>query len=580
MRDFWYNKLTMSDVFGFRIRVVSFFVLVLGLLFGVKLFWLQVIHGHEYSEQADRQYITPEGAQFDRGTIFFKKKNGELVSAASLLRGFTLAINPKILTDEQAVFEKIKSIIPTVDQETFLAQAAKKADTYEEVATRITEDQAAQIKALKIPGVSLYRMSSRFSPSGTTAPHVIGFVSYKGNDLVGRYGVERSYNDVLSRTQSRLYVNFFAEVFSNITNLSSDESPVEGDVITNLEPAVQNSLQNELELTRERWKSDRTMGIVMDPKTGKIIAMASTPGFDINNYRSESSVSIFNDPLVESAFEMGSIMKPIILAIALDQGAVTAETRYMDYGSVKVGDRTIRNFDHKGRGNVNMQIVLNQSLNTGMVYIMSQMERSKFRDQFINFGFGDKTGIDLPAEIGGITTNLKSNREVEYANISFGQGIAATPIGMIRAMAALANGGKIIEPHIVDSIEYMDGSKKEIPTKEIRQVIKPETSAEITRMMINVFDNYFDGAKKLEHYSIAGKTGTAQIADRTTGGYYADRNMHTFVGYFPAYNPEFIIFLLNEYPKEGARFSSQTLVDPFLNLTKFLINYYNIPPDR
>lgn len=570
----------MSDVFGFRIRVVSFFVLLLGILFGVKLFWLQVVHGREYSEQADRQYITPEGAQFDRGTIFFKKKNGELVSAASLLRGFTVAIVPKKITDPESVFALLSPIIPELKYDQFMAQVAKTADPYEEVATRITEDQAAQVKVLKIPGVSLYRMSSRFSPSGTLAPHVIGFVSYKGDDLIGRYGIERSYNDVLSRTASRLYVNFFAEVFSKIGELS-EESPVEGDVITNLEPAVQASLQNELELARERWNSDRTMGIVMDPKTGKIVAMVSTPGFDINNYKEAESVSIFNDPLVESAFEMGSIMKPIIMATAIDQGAVTADTKYNDAGFVKVGDRTIRNFDHKGRGNgVTMQTVLNQSLNTGMVFTMQRMEKSKFRDQFIKFGFGEKTGVDLPAEIGGITSNLKSNRDVEYANISFGQGIAVTPIGMIRAMSALANGGKILEPHVVDSIEYMDGSKKAIEPKEINQVIKPETSAEITRMMVTVFDSYFNGQKKLDHYSIAAKTGTAQIPDHVNGGYYDDRNLHTFVGFFPAYDPKFIVFLLNEYPKNGAEFSSQTLIDPFLNMTKFLINYYNIPPDR
>lgn len=576
----------MSEHFGFRIRVVSFLILCLGVLFSAKLFWLQIIHGNEYSDQADRQYITPEGAQFDRGTIFFKKKNGELVSAASLLRGFTLAINPKVINDPQnaidpeSFYNALVSIIP-LERDTFFAQIAKKNDTYEEIATKITEDQASQIKALKLKGVSLYRMSSRFSPSGTLAPHVIGFVSYKGDDLIGRYGLERFYNDVLSRTQSRLYVNFFAEVFSHITNLSENEVPIEGDLITNIEPAVQTSLQNELELVRERWKSDQTMGIVMDPKTGKIVAMASTPGFDINNYRKESSVSIYNNPLVESAFEMGSIMKPIITAIALDQGVITADTKYNDAGFIKVGDRTIRNFDHKGRGNnVTMQTVLNQSLNTGMVFIMSRMDRSEFRDQFTSFGFGEKTGIDLPGEIGGITSNLKSNREVEYANISFGQGVATTPVGMIRAMAALANGGKILQPQVVNSIEYMDGSIKDIQLKEISQVIKPETSAEITRMMVTVFDSYFDGTKKMQHYSIAGKTGTAQIADRTNGGYYSDRNMHTFVGYFPAYNPKFIIFMLNEYPKEGASFSSQTLVDPFLNLAKFLINYYNIPPDR
>ena len=455
----------MSDVFGFRIRLVSFCILCIGILFGMKLFWLQIVHGQAYSEQADRQYITPQGAQFDRGTIFFKKKNGELVSAASLLRGFTVAINPKQITDPEKTYAQIVEILPELKYDEFMAQALKKSDPYEEVATRITEEQASQIKALEIPGVSLYRMSSRFSPSGFLASHAIGIVSYKGNDLIGQYGIERSYNSVLARTASRLYVNFFAEVFTHITQLSNDDVPTEGDVITTIEPAVESSLQNELELARERWNSDRVSGIIMDPKTGKIVAMASSPGFDINNYKSEKSVSIFNNPMVEGAFEMGSIMKPIIMATALDQGVLTAETRYMDYGSVKVGDRVVNNFDRKGRGNVDMQVVLNQSLNTGMVFVMSRMDRAKFRDQFTNFGFGEKTGIDLPAEISGITGNLKSNREVEYANISFGQGIAVTPIGMIRAMAALANGGKIIEPHVVDHIEYMDGTKKEIQAK-------------------------------------------------------------------------------------------------------------------
>lgn len=570
----------MSDFFGFRIRLVSFFILCIVAVFGVKLFYLQILHNQDYLTQADRQYITPEGSQFDRGSIFFKKKNGETVSAASLFHGFTVAINPKLISNPEKMFQEINEISP-LNYDQFINQVEKKDDPYEEILTRITEDQAAQIKALKIPGVSLYRMNSRFSPSGTLAPHTIGFVSFKGDNLIGQYGIERSYNEALSRTQGQLYGNFFAEVFIHITKPVDVGSAVEGDVVTNIEPLVQGSLQNELELTRERWKSDRTMGIVMDPKTGRVIAMAVTPGFDINNYKNESSVSIFNNPLVENVFEMGSIMKPLIAATALDQGVITANTKYNDAGFIQVRNRTIRNFDKRGRGNgVTMQTVLDQSLNTGMVFMMQQMQSNDFVTQFTKFGFGEKTGIDLPVETSGITGNLQSGREVELANISFGQGIAATPIGMIRAMSALANGGKIMEPHVVDSIEYLDGSKKQVEPKEIRTVIKPETSAEISRMLVHVFDNYFDGTKKLDNYSIAGKTGTAQIADRATGGYYSDRNLHTFVGYFPAYDPKFIIFLLNEYPKEGARFSSQTLVDPFLNLTKFLINYYNIPPDR
>jgi stage V sporulation protein D (sporulation-specific penicillin-binding protein) len=570
----------MGDHHSNRIRIVAVLILLVGFVFGVKLFWLQILHGDNYSLQADRQYITPQGSQFDRGTIYFKKKNGELVSAASLLRGFTIAINPKLVIDPVKTFNQISEIVP-LDQAVFFAQAAKKDDPYEEIATRITEEQAAQVKKLSLPGVTLYRANARFSPAGFLAPQVIGFVSFKEKDLIGRYGLERYYNDVLSRKSGRLYVNFFAEVFTHIIKSSSDDIVTEGDIITTIEPSVQSSLQNELELIRDRWKSDRTAGIVMDPKTGQIIAMASSPGFDINNYRLEKDVSVFNNMNVESVFEMGSIVKPLIVATALDQNAITADTKYNDSGFVQVRNRTIRNFDKRGRGNgVTMQTVLNQSLNTGMVFIMQKMEPSSFVEQFSKFGFDKKTGIDLPGEIGGITGNLQTARDVELANISFGQGIAVTPIAMIRAMSALANGGKIVEPHVVDYIEYLDGTKKDIKTTEVTTIIKPETSAEITRMMVNVFDNYFEGTKKMEQYSIAGKTGTAQMANRATGGYYDDRNLHTFVGYFPAYDPKFIIFLMNEYPKEGARFSSQTLVDPFINLAKFLINYYNIPPDR
>ncbi len=568
----------MSDIFGFRIRIVVFFIICIAVLFGVRLVWLQIAQREYYTREADQQYVTTSQSQFDRGTIFFKKKNGELVSGASLLRAFTVSINPRVIQNPETVFDQIHEFLPDLEREYFLLQT-KQNSSYREIGTQIPEDQAEALTALKIKGLSVIRVNSRFSPSGFLAPHVIGFVSFKGDSLSGQYGIERFYDKVLSRVGSGLYVNFFAEVFTQLTQFSSDETITEGDVIMNIEPSVQSSLQNELGIIRERWKSDRTMGIIMDPKTGAILAMASSPGFDINNYRNES-ISVFGNPNVESVYEMGSIMKPLIMATALDQGVVTANTTYFDPGFVKVGDRTIRNFDKRGRGTTTMQEVLSQSLNTGMVFAMQQMEKSKFRDQFEKFGFGETTDIDLPGEIKGLVANLKTNRDVEFANISFGQGIAITPIGMVRAMASLANGGKIVQPRVVDYIEYLDGSRKIMEPKVLTTVIKPETSEEITRMMVNVFDGYFNGTKKLKNYSIAAKTGTAQIANHKDGGYYADRNLHTFVAYFPAYDPKFIVFMMNEYPKEGACYSSETLIDPFLNLAKFLINYYNVPPDR
>lgn len=569
-----------AEKFSKRLQMVSACIIVVVLVFFGKLFYLQIIHGGAYEKLADRQYVTPSAGMFDRGTIYFSDKSGNRVSAATLKSGFKIAVNPAQVKDVEELYTLVGTLLGA-DHDAFIAQVTKKNDPYEEVAQQVPESIASQITSMKIPGVTAYRMNWRFYPAGELASHAIGFMAYKGDEFTGRYGIERSYNDVLSRTDERLYVNFFAEVFSDMRKLWNDASETEGDVVTTIEPSVQENLERVISATQEKWGSDRVGGMVMDPKTGAVYALAISNGFDLNETRKVTDVSRFNNPLVDSVFEMGSIMKPVIMAIALDQGAVTPATTYFDQGSVKVGDRTIYNFDKRGRGQATMQRVLNESLNTGMVFVMQHMNKAAFKKQWESFGFGQKTGIDLPAEVSGLISNLNTNRDVEYANASFGQGIAVSPVEMIRSFAALANGGHLVTPHVGQSIEYPSGfgRKLEWPVSE-STVIKPETSKTITDMLVTVFDNYGEGKLKLDHYAIAAKTGTAQIPNHATGGYYADRNLHTFAAYFPAYDPKFVVFLFNEYPKNGAQFSSQTLIPPFTELAKFLINYYDLPPDR
>jgi len=208
------------------------------------------------------------------------------------------------------------------------------------------------------------------------------------------------------------------------------------------------------------------------------------------------------------------------------------------------------------------------------------MGKELFSRYMQKYGIGEETGIEIPNETRGLTDNLKSTRDVEHATASFGQGIAMTPIATVKALAALGNGGTLVSPHVVDRVEYdLGGSHKTYPDPEER-VLKNETSEEITRMLVAVVDEaLLGGTVALPKYSIAAKTGTAQIAKLDTGGYYEDKFLHSFFGYFPAYDPEFLVFLYTIEPKE-ARYASQTLTYPFIDTVKFLINYYEVPPDR
>jgi stage V sporulation protein D (sporulation-specific penicillin-binding protein) len=351
--------------------------------------------------------------------------------------------------------------------------------------------------------------------------------------------------------------------------------------VTTIEPNVQNFLENELENVKEKYKADSVGGIIMNPKDGSIYAMSLKPDFDLNNFSKVKTASLFSNGIVENVLEFGSVVKPLVMASALDAGVLTAETVYDDKGSVLIEKKAIFNFDKKARGpDISMQDVLNQSLNTGMVFVYQNLGKEKMRDYMLAFGIKEKTGIDLPNETSGLVSNLNSPREIEYANAAFGQGIALTPIEMIRALASLGNGGKLVTPHFVQKIKYNDGRSSEINYPILPTKITKETSQEITRMLVTVMDKALNaGNSKMEHYSIAVKTGTAQVANSEEGGYYADRHNHSFFGYFPAYDPKFIVFLYAINPKEVA-YASVTWTNPFLSISKFLLNYYEIPPDR
>ncbi len=568
-----------------RLRILSLLILLSAVILVGKLYFVQIVSGESLKARAEHQYIAGIN-YFDRGSIYFTTKDNTLVPAASIKTGFILYINPNILNqrdDLENVYETINTIT-SIEKEIFLAKASKENDPYEELVRRLNVDVAEQIQNLKIPGVSVAKEQWRIYFGETIAAHAVGLIGYNGNELAGRYGLERFYEPVLKRSGDDAFVNFFAEIFSNIKSVVKENESLEGNIVTSIEPSVEAFLESEIKKVTDKYSSDFTGGIVIDPKTGDIFAMALTPTFDPNSPQNERDSSIFRNKLVEDRYEMGSIVKAITLAVGLDSGAITARSTYNDPGCITLNTRTFCNYDGKSHGfGISMQTVLSRSLNTGAATIAARMGSKNFADSLLAFDFETPTGIDLPNEGKSLVSNLKTNRDLEAAQASFGQGIALTPIATVRALSALANGGTLITPHLVKEIRYELGPTKNMvysAEEERKRVLSPETSVEISRMLTEVVDRSLrEGQVRLENYSIAAKTGTAQIANPNEGGYYEDRYLHSFFGYFPSYEPEFLVFLYTYYPK-GIQYASETLTDSFMNITKFLINYYNIAPDR
>lgn len=567
----------------FRIRLITVALLLVALVLIGRLYHLQVVEAGYFKDKAEGQYVHTVDTIYDRGTIFFTTKDEELIAAASIKNGYVLAVNPSVIGDTEEVYDLLASHI-SIDRDTFLHRATLPNRTYVEIEDRLTESSYKNISEAEVKGIYLYKNRWRYYPGDTLSARTVGFVGYAGKTgdetPTGRYGLERHYEKTLARDTDSLLVNFFAEIFSNLGSrvFSTNDVP-KADIVTSLEPTVSRMLQKQLLDTNEKYNSTVTGGIIMDPHTGEIIALDAVPTFDLND-RSGATIKDFQNPLIENVYEFGSIIKALTMAAGLDSGAVSRSTTYFDAGKLELDTFTIGNFDGVGRGTVDMQEVLNQSLNTGVAHIVDIMGKNKFRKYFKALKLGSETGIDLPNEAKGLVDNLDSPRDIEYATASFGQGIATTPIAATRALATLANGGVLVTPHIVKSIEHKSGSSKQVHYPEGARVFKESTSEEISKMLATVVDEALQhGEVALPNHSIAAKTGTAQIADRENGGYYDDRYLHSFFGYFPAYDPQFLVFLYTVEPK-NVRYASETLTDPFMDITKFLINYYSIPPDR
>ncbi len=570
----------MRHVFRLRLRYLFICIFVLVILLIVRLYFVQIVHGSDYALQAQHQYINTSQQLYDRGAIYFTRKDGTLISAATLATGFLVSIDPEKLKDPEAAYAAISSHVPLVHDD-FMKHAEKTDDPYEEIADHVSEDAGTAIEAENILGVSVSRERWRAYPAGKDAAQTIGFVAYNDdNTIAGRYGLERYYESTLGRDGNSLFGNFFAELFADIGNTLVDARAArEGDVVTSIEPVVEQKLGETLSAIQAKYSSLETGGIIMNPKTGEIIALQIVPSFDPNNFGT-SDAAYFGNHMVERRYEFGSIVKSLTMAAGIDTGAITPQSTYVDTGCITVNTKKICNHDLLKNGYTTMQDVLSKSLNLGASYIAGRLGHERMRTYFESLGMDTETGIDLPSEIPGTLANLTSpGEDVNYDTASFGQGIALTPVGMIRALGALANNGSIVTPHLATAIRLQSGITRPLSWGAPEPVLKPASVVAVTTMLVTAVDTaLLNGAAKTLEMSVAAKTGTAQIAS-PEGGYYPDRYFHSFFGYFPAYDPKFIILLYTRQP-QGVQYASETLTPSFVDLVHFLTNYYSIPPDR
>ncbi len=316
---------------------------------------------------------------------------------------------------------------------------------------------------------------------------------------------------------------------------------------------------------------------MLEPKTGKILAMASVPQFNPNEYGKTEDIGLFMNPLVSLPYESGSVMKPITMAIGIEEGKVHPGTEFVDTGVVSEAGYNIQNAEGKVYGRSTMTKVLEESINTGVMYVERLVGHSAFRDRLRSFGFGSKTGIRLPAEHAGNLRNLDNLKStIQFLTASFGQGVTVTPLQLAAAYGALANDGILMKPQIVDRIIDRDGKARPIEPEEVRRVLSQETSKEMGEMLRSVVVNGHGKRADVPGYLVGGKTGTAQVAKTGSKGYDENITIGSFVGYAPINDPRFVVVVKFDNPRD-VQWAESSAAPTFGAIMRFLLSYAKVP---
>ena len=548
-----------------RAYLIFFLILFVGASLMGRLLFLQVVKGGFYRALAQGQQGSSLVEKGERGKIFARDKNGSLVLLAANQKVPYAFVSPAEVEsgNEELIAETLASILGT-EKANILLKTQNKESFFEIIKKKITDEEAQRIEEKDIKGMHVGFETLRVYPQGSFASHVLGFVN---QDDKGQYGVESSYNEKLAGKEG-VKRNVFNPASYFLGDRSSNAKAGENIVLT-IDYNIQSMAEALLKRVQKELGVQEGTIIVMDPRDGKILSLANSPSFNPNEYAKES-LETFQNAALEKIFEPGSVLKAVTMASALQEGAITPETTYEDEGILRIGGYKILNYDSRTWGKRTMREVLQFSINTGAVFAAEQLGFDRFMEYLKKFGIFSKTFVDLPGEVFSQNKELQLGHEINFATASFGQGIEMTSLQLMRAYAAISNGGMLVTPYIVEQ-------KPNDPTGPI---LSSKTVLDATSMLVGVMEEGYGKSARVPGYFIAGKTGTAQIPWSALGiqkAGYSDQTIQSFIGYAPAYNPQFLVLVKLNNPKtKTAEYSAVPL---FRELTKYIIDYLEIPPD-
>ncbi len=565
-----------------RLRAISVIFILLAVAIIARLFILQIIQHDYYAAFASGAHEVYKKLYPRRGEIFFQDaRDGAEYPAAMNKQYYNIYAVPQEIkpADAPNVSELLAELLfLSADDKALLAQKISKGnDPYEPLAKKIGDETAAKIRGANLQGIYAVGQDYRYYPENNVGAHLLGFWGLDRNaNPAGLYGIEGYWEHILAG-QGGFLSGLQGAKGGLIASAGRvlKEAENGADIVLTVDRALEYQACERLKKGMEEFQAASAALVMMEPASGAVLAMCGSPDFNPNEYSKVEDVGVYNNTAIFTPYEPGSVFKPLIIAAAIDANLVKPETAFQDPCERKIDNHTLHNAMNKCYGRATMTQVLENSINTGMIWVAEQLGPERFKESVAKMGFGEKTGIALDTEAAGDISALDKKGKIWSAVASYGQGITVTPLQLAVAYSALANGGQLVKPQVAAETRYPNGRRVKMEAEVVQQIFSPATVKLVTAMLISVVEKGHSRPARLDEYYMAAKTGTAEIAGK--GGYTEETN-HTFAGYVPANNPKFVLVVKFEKPRK--QWAESTAAPVFKDIAEFALKYYGVKGDR